>query len=78
MFTSSNAESVWQAIKPFNAEFGGLPPEEFSPAWIPLLQGFAGCLTDTYPADQPAGQLCTEMGEAPGSFRNPWLLVSVL
>lgn len=58
---SAGHKALWAA------EFGGLPPEEFFASLDPLLQGFRSRLfTDTYPADQPAGQLCTEWAKRLG------------
>lgn len=42
-------------------EFGGLPPDDFFSSLDPLLTGFTRRLfRDTYPADQPAGNLSGE------------------
>jgi L-ribulokinase len=48
-------------------EYGGLPPEAFFASLDPLLKGFRSRLfTDTYTADQPAGNLSPEWAERLG------------
>jgi L-ribulokinase len=45
----------------WSPSFGGLPPEDFFSSLDPLLKGFrARLFTETYTADQCAGQLCPE------------------
>ena len=52
---SAGHKSLWAE------SFGGLPPDEFFSSWDPILKGFTERLfTETYTADQPAGNLSAE------------------
>jgi len=58
---SAGHKSLWAA------EYGGLPPEEFFTSLDSILQGFTSRLfTQTYTADQAAGNLSVEWAERLG------------
>lgn len=62
---SAGHKALWAA------EFGGLPPNEFFSTLDPLLDGINDKLfTETYTADQPAGNLSEEWAEKLGLSTN--------